>query len=587
MSGVLPFATRRHAAIDCGTSSIKMLLVESGWRGVRVLEQRTIGLREEGLLSPDEIHQHLQNVAKEWGGPPVALNLPQHLSIAQVIDLPDLPKREVRRAVEEETLQLSGLSDSSVCFDHVPLKPFGRYRNPHWVIIARESDVQQQINRVAGADAEVAEITTTANALLSAFLETQPDADRAVLVDFGANSTVVVVVHQGQGVFSASFPIGSEAFTEAIASLFNCSFEEAETIKRSRNLFSGDRRTESFCAVVDGWFRDLERILLEWIDANPEIKNDFPSFEIFFSGGGSRQAGLIHYLNSSERFTFHHWLKPIGGGKGLSPDEFAVCYGIALESFDKGPQPISLLPAPMKTRREHLLQTARLNAVCLASVALLGLFLAAAMVQAFGQMRQKNALKSKAEIALALARESDALELRRQQEYERIWPVLNRHKQTVDALHTLEVLQRARAGKEFWFVLLADPLSYFSGSTLPLLPGDPALTNGPVIPQPLKNGFITELCIPATGDENLNIMTELLAALRSEPAFQNVDSVPANQRRTLVDPKVLLADRHYALAIELVPSEFPQPSALRRTGSRAAAEAPQREASVKTGKEMP
>jgi Tfp pilus assembly PilM family ATPase len=570
MSGLLPFATRRHAAIDFGSASIKVLLVESGWRGVRIVEHRAISLREEGLLSPDEIQQHLLSLFKEWGHPPVAVNLPQHLSISQVVDLPAVQKEEVRRAIEEEALQLSGLSESSVCFDYVPLKPFGRYQNPHWVIIAREGDIQLQTNRVAGERVELAEITTTANALLSAFFASQPRTDRAALVDLGANSTTVAVVHQGQGVFSASLPIGSESFTEAIASLHNCSFEEAEAAKRNRNFFSGDERSKSFCAVVDGWFRDLERILLEWIEANPEIKDEFRSFEIFFSGGGSRQPGLMHYLNAGERFTFHSWLNRIAGAKDLPPEEFAVCYGIALESFKKGPQPISLLPAPMKAQREHQVQSRRLSTVGLASVAVLALFLLGAMSQSFGQMRQKKALLVQGETALALAREMDALALRRQQEYERIWPLLNRQKQTLDALRTLEVLQRARAGKEFWFVLLADPPSYFTASTVPPTPGEAAATNAPVIPQALKPGFIAELCIPATGDENLKIMTELLAELRREPTFQNVDSLPANQRRTLLDPKVIIPDRHYALGIELAPNEFPPPYALGRPEPRAA-----------------
>jgi hypothetical protein len=116
-------------------------------------------------------------------------------------------------------------------------------------------------------------------------------------------------------------------------------------------------------------------------------------------------------------------------------------------------------------------------------------------------------------------------------------------------------------------VLLADQQSYFRGSAAASsstnLPADTNLflqvTN--VLAKP---GFIAELCFPADSDKDkaLKTLSDLVAELKKEPLFSNVDSLAANQRKNLVDPKVLVPDRHFSLFIEVKESEWLPPAAL-------------------------
>ena len=47
-----------------------------------------------------------------------------------------------------------------------------------------------------------------------------------------------------------------------------------------------------------------------------------------------------------------------------------------------------------------------------------------------------------------------------------------------------------------------------------------------------------------------------MADLKKQPLFRRVDTLPPNQRTNLVDPKAVLPDRYFCLAIELAESGF-------------------------------
>ncbi|MCX6922363.1 MAG: hypothetical protein NT154_03980, partial [Verrucomicrobia bacterium] len=81
-------SVRRVLALDAGSRCIKLLLAESDFGRLQILKEELIDLQAEGLVSADEIKAHLKVSLNECGQPPLALVLPQHLSISQVIDLP-------------------------------------------------------------------------------------------------------------------------------------------------------------------------------------------------------------------------------------------------------------------------------------------------------------------------------------------------------------------------------------------------------------------------------------------------------------------------------------------------------------------
>ena len=85
--------------------------------GVRILGQHLIDLHQEGLVSAEETKTHLAEELANWGHPPVAVVLPQHLSISQSIDVTATSEAEVEKLIQHESVKLSGVSDSQMVCD--------------------------------------------------------------------------------------------------------------------------------------------------------------------------------------------------------------------------------------------------------------------------------------------------------------------------------------------------------------------------------------------------------------------------------------------------------------------------------------
>src|SRR6187455_2852781 len=95
---------RRVLAIDAGSRRFKLLLAQSDFGRIRVVKEEEIDLQAEGLVSAEETKAFLQERLDQWGRPPLALALPQHVTISQVIDLPLAAESDAEKLIQDETV---------------------------------------------------------------------------------------------------------------------------------------------------------------------------------------------------------------------------------------------------------------------------------------------------------------------------------------------------------------------------------------------------------------------------------------------------------------------------------------------------
>jgi hypothetical protein len=158
---------------------------------------------------------------------------------------------------------------------------------------------------------------------------------------------------------------------------------------------------------------------------------------------------------------------------------------------------------------------------------------------------------SETDAALKKAIAIDNINQLREAEFSSLLPVLQRQKITYNILYSLQVLKTLRETQDFWFVLLADQKSYTAGTTcftnggirLAQSTSTNAITN--------NDGIVVEMCIPDKGGEKLKPLNDLVADIKKHPLYSRVDSLAANQRTNLVDPKLLIPDRHFAISLEV------------------------------------
>jgi Tfp pilus assembly PilM family ATPase len=575
MNAFPPGSKRRLIAVDHGVRCVKLLLVESNGPDLALVDHKIVDLQEEGLIEPDEIQRHLTGLMQEWGECPLALTLPAHLSFSQLLDLPAAGEKDIPQVIEEQTGRLRDFSNSPLVYDAVPLRPYGKLQKPYFITIAREADVDQHIQRVTAHVNEVRDVASVSGALLSVHRTLQPAVRNGVVVDLGASGTVLAVVRDGQGVFASNFALGSNTLVEAVAAARKIPGAEAEALLRGENLFTGARKLPAAVAALDAWLAELRKVLDEWRRQNadwlpagspreiaaaeapggrPEVISRGEPVPVTISGGILQTPGLLACLQTQPGFAFTRWPKP---GSVLDPQflsDFAVAYGTALEAFQRPLHTPSLLPPLLRAHRLNLRRLATVNAACIAFLALVALLLVIATWQKVSLLNRKRALGEQAGRALAQVEKIEDLTRQRNLAFEQVWPLLDRQERTLDLLHTLRTLQESRAQKDFWCVLVADQDGYARGTTLPVITTNRfgvSNTLGASEESLLKPAFIVELCVPATGEQTLKVVSDVVADLKKNPLFSRVDSVPKDQRRALVDPKVLIPDRYFAVSVEL------------------------------------
>jgi Tfp pilus assembly PilM family ATPase len=574
---------RQVLAIDAGSRCIKLLLAESEFGRLRIRKEEMIDLQAEGLVSADEIKTHLQASLEEWGHPPLAIVLPQHLSVSQVIDLPIAPESEVAKLIEDETIKLSGVSESRIVYDFVRTETPAKNRQQFWVTFAQEGDIRERILRLGVEQEDLCEVTTTANALIAAFRATSPLSSRAVLVHLGAQTTVVVILLAGQGAFATSFQMGGDFLTRALARAQGCAEEAAESLKRQQNLFAGPDSHPEFTAAVEGWVAELKRQLNEWFERNPGMAAEAGSFELIASGGGFDQPGLLSFLKTEAGLDLRPWPKA-SQAETVSPTKrFEVAFGVALQALGHSAQPVSLLPDEYRTvwRKRLVRQRIELGSYALAVVCFLLL--------AFGTWRQasllsrKDALLKKVQAAQEAVDANDALTAELVSEYEGLRQVFAARQNTVDTLKTLALLQQSRSNRSFWYVAVADQQSYFSQPPALSQTNKPPATNAPApgtnaistafaaVSAPptnlaiVKPGLIAELSIPEDAESARRLLSELVNDLKEQKLFSKVDLLSPDLRRDMADPKVTIPGEHRVLALDFAETDFQQASPVRKS----------------------
>jgi Tfp pilus assembly PilM family ATPase len=603
LAGVRP--PRRVLAIDAGSRCLKLLLAESEFGRARILKEELIDLSAEGLVSADETKTELQTVLDDWGRPPVALVLPQHSATSQVIDLPVAPESEVRKLIEGEAVKMSGVSESHIVYDFVRTEGLAGDRQHFWVTLCQENDIRERITRLGVEHEDLCEVTTAANALIAAFRAARPDASRSILVHMGAQTTVVAILLGGQGVFASGFQMGGDFFTRAVARLAGCPEEAAETMKRTRNLFTGPDARPDFPEVVDGWVAEFKRQLNEWFERNPAFLPEVQTFEIVASGGAFELPGLLDYLEKESGLAVRSWPRDGAPDTAIPSIGFEVAHGTALQALGFSPQPVSLLPEDYRAAWRKQTARRRLEMAATAMIVLCALVLAAGTWSKISLIDRKETLLAKTQAASETVEANALFTGEFLADYESLRPVFQAQQNTLDTLRALALLQQTRTNRQLWCVLLADQQSYFTlpldalgntnkpagtnqaaapllERTLPLygpfLPGQSGYTN----PPPAKPGLIAEVCVPADAEAARGVLSQVVNELKQQHLFSKVDLLSEDLRRTLADPKLIIPDRHYALALDFAATEYQQPVPPRKLPQRGPKRPPRSPAGVES-----
>jgi type IV pilus assembly protein PilM len=230
--------------------------------------------------------------------PSFATSLSGHSVIIKKIELPTMPPEELAESIQWEAEQYIPFDINDVRLDYVLLSEDHSAADQMEVLLVavKRDKVNDYVSVIGQAGRTPALVDVDVFAIQNAYeLNYDVDPSKIVaLVNMGASVSNINVLANGQTVFWRDITFGGNQFTEALQREFNLSFENAEALKRGRE--------------VEGYGASDARSVLNTVGAEMagEIEKTFDFFsttssqgavdDVMLSGGCSLTPGLTDVL---------------------------------------------------------------------------------------------------------------------------------------------------------------------------------------------------------------------------------------------------------------------------------------------------
>ena len=248
--------------IDIGSKTIK--IVELAKEG-NVFKLRGSGIVGYQGASPDhakdekelvaladfirKLHKDARISSKE-----VNIALPETQVFTRTIKFPTLTDQEIASAVKWEAEQYIPIPLNEAIIQHTIIERRENVTPPEVAVLlvaAPRNVVEVYVKAVQLAGLSVVSVETELIALSRSLA---PEGQVVLLVDFGARSTDIAVVKNGQVSFTRTIPTAGEAFTRAVAQSLGVELAQAEQYKRAYGL-SGTQLEGKIKGALDPVFR--------------------------------------------------------------------------------------------------------------------------------------------------------------------------------------------------------------------------------------------------------------------------------------------------------------------------------------------
>ena len=348
------FKKKSHLiGLDIGSRAIKVAEVEIRKKGYALkkfgIREIPFGLIQEGSIrNPEEVADAIRQLLKDTRikETNVATSVGGYSTIVKNITVQKMEEEQLQETIQFEAEQYIPFDINDVNLDFQILGDNESNPNQMNVLLvaAKKEMVTDYINLLQMADLTPCIIDVDAFAIQNVYEINHELADENVaLIDIGANKTNLNILKGAYSVFIRDVSLGCQQINEKIASLTNCSLEEAEEKYQAEDpeKLPPKEVVEAVSGVVSGWCNEIRRALDFFSSQYP----DDPIRKIILSGGGANLQKFRRDL-AAETTADVEVIKPFdtfavdGGIDPALLDRFApqaaVCTGLAIRRmYDK------------------------------------------------------------------------------------------------------------------------------------------------------------------------------------------------------------------------------------------------------------
>lgn len=285
--------------IDIGTSSIKVMeMTES--RDRYKIERFVVEpiprniVVENAIIDLDRVSRAVRSAVKKTGSKRkhVVVAIAAAQSISKILSLPaGLSGTELEQQIELEAEHYVPFPLADTNLDFQLLGPNAENPSNDDVLFSacRREIVEERVTvlEAAGLTPLIVDVTSFANErALELVATTLPNGgvEKVVaIIDYGATSSHLYVVHQEKLIFQRDFPFGGKSLTESIQRRFGVSYTEAENKKRGGRSLPENYRQDILAPFISAMAQEANRAIQLFVSSSNHDQVDY----LFLTGGCS------------------------------------------------------------------------------------------------------------------------------------------------------------------------------------------------------------------------------------------------------------------------------------------------------------
>ena len=302
--------------LDIGSFRLRALQMErsgTSWK----IARRAIAptppdcVRDGVVTDPKVLGEAIKNMLKEARIPAtsVCIAAAGGAVFVRPVAFPKMPEAVLRKSIKFEASRYvpGSVEDSFVEFEIIGPAEDDQM---NVLIVAAPRDIVE--SRVAacteaGLEVEVVDVEVFAayRALLECDMDFDPTTSTVGIIEIGAQSSSVSVIHQGVFAMHRSIPHGGRLLTDTLAAQFGLPPDEAEEGKSTLDvseLVGGPQPPESpplrvLLPHLEDLVREIRRSVNYFQSQQPEGSSARHVSKLLLTGGGARMKGLDLYLD--------------------------------------------------------------------------------------------------------------------------------------------------------------------------------------------------------------------------------------------------------------------------------------------------
>ena len=232
----------------------------------------------------------------------VVTSVPESTVFSRVLKFPIMSSPELATAIKWELDQSVPFPPSEAETSWVVLQKPDKYDSEAKILVyvvavpSRISETYIQMMDLVGLEA--VRVENEIPALSRVFAGNLSDSSPAIIADWGASGTNLVISGKTKLFGNFYVPVGGSAMTKMIAETFGLPLDQAESYKRSYGFAKDQLDGKMFTIlkpVVDNVIGEIRKLMISFKDDHAGSVVE----KFILTGGGSYLLGLIPYLSES------------------------------------------------------------------------------------------------------------------------------------------------------------------------------------------------------------------------------------------------------------------------------------------------